>query len=419
MSSKLDTKLEFDRSLLLDVGIYDKDDNGFMLVDLAGSPTPVTIGGKRLVLTLKNLLREGDWEERIAFHPECEQITQGPSPILNALKNYIVERTKETFKSIIDALGELASDTKRQKPLSAKAAQYLSLFNGQEFDATTLKTLRSVLKATSNVPEKRFINLFLQNGGKDGALRTCQVSFPFMENDDASDPTTFFGVKMPRKTKDKALIVALLEYVLGNEEERNSLYTQSVKDGDAPYLNSLLKSFDALAERQNKLIEIHGKACQTLTPLKYGLEWAHHLPKFDEFVRTYGVSVPALPGNVGVDDDEIEEESGNTSSVYESDADDLGAGERRERSEKKDVDLPWDDDDGDRRESRRSGSGRSMGDLLKGKNSRSDDRRDRERDRDRDDRRDDRRSGNPFRRDSRDSRDSRDDRRGSSSRRDW
>lgn len=395
MSSKLDTKLDFDRQLLLDVGIFDKDSKGFLSFDLAGTPTPVTIGGKRLVLTTKELLREGDWEERVAFHPLAEQITQGPSPVLNALKNYILEVTKETFKAVIDSLGELATDTKRQKPLSAKAAKYLSLFNGQEFDATTLKALRSVLKATSNVPEKRFLNIFLQNGGDKGFLRTCQIAFPFMEDDDASDTTNYFGVKMPRKTKDKALIIALLEYVLGNEEERKTLYTRGVKDGDAPYLHSLLLSFKALADRLNGLIDIHGKACQNLTPLKFALEWATNLDNFDDFVRTYGVSVPALPGNIGIDDDEVEDKPAEKSSVYASDEEDVGGK----------VDVPWDDDDrrpssrerererddryDDRRRDDERRGGKSMGDLLRRRN------RDEDRDRDRD--RDERRS--PFSRD--------------------
>lgn len=410
MSSKLDIKLDFDRNLLLDVGIFDKENNGFLSVDLADVVTPVTIGGKRLVLTTRELLREGEWEDRIPFHPLSEQISQGPSPILNAFKTYIIERVKETFKVVIDSLGELATDVKRQKNLSAKASKYLGTFNGLEFDATTLKTLRSVLKATSNVPEKRFLSIFLQNGGANGALRTCQVSFPFMEGDDKDDPLTFFGVKIPRKTKDKALILALLDYVLGNEEERNTLYTKGAKDGDAPYLHSLLMSFQALAQRINGLIDIHGPACQNLKPLKFDLVWAEHLPEFDKFVRTYGVSVPALPGNVGVDDSDIEqpeeEEKGN---AYSSDDEDVGIPPKKEDK----VDVPWDEEDDDRprrsdrerdserrrdrdddRDSDRRPSGRSMSDLFRGRNKgrdrddRDDDRRSRrERDRD-DDRRD-------------------------------
>ena len=414
MSSKLETKLDFDRNLLLDVGIFDKENNGFLSVDLADVVTPVTIGGKRLVLTTRELLREGDWEDRIPFHPLSEQISQGPSPILNAFKTYVIERVKETFKTLIDSLGELAIDVKRQKNLSAKAAKYLGSFNGLEFDATTLKTLRAVLKATSNVPEKRFLSIFLQNGGANGALRTCQVSFPFMEGDDKDDPLTYFGVKMPRKTKDKALIVALLEYVLGTEEERNTLYTKGAKSGDAPYLHSLLMSFQALAERINGLIDIHGVACQNLKPLKFDLVWAEHMADFDKFVRTYGVSVPALPGNVGVDDKEIEAaEEEERSNAYSSDDEDVGIAPK----EKEKVDVPWEDEEDDRssrrdrdrddrRDDRRDNDrprndGRSMRDLFRGRNKgssrddRDDDRRSR-RDRDRDDDRRDRDRGSRF-----------------------
>lgn len=420
MSSKLDTKLDFDRGLLLDVGIFDKENNGFLSVNLNDIITPVTIGGKRLVLTTRELLRAGEWEDRIAFHPLSEQISQGPSPVLNAFKTYIMERVKEYFKAVIDSLGELAADPKRQKNLSAKAMKYLQSFGGLEFDATTLKTLRAVLKATNNVPEKRFLNIFLQNGGPNGALRTCQIAFPFMEDDDASDPLTYFGVKMPRKTKDKALIVALLEYVLGSAEERNTLYTKSAKDGDAPYLHSLLMSFEALATRINDLIDIHGTACQNLKPLKFDLTWLEHMAEFDKFVRTYGVSVPALPGNVGVDDKDIELPEDSSTNAYATSADDVGIDTGKEK-----PDLPWEDDererpsrpsrererDRDERPSDERRSGRSLADLMRGKN------KGRDRDGDRDDR--SRRERDREDRGSRRDRDDREDRGSRSRRNDW
>lgn len=367
MSSKIETKLEFDRQLLLDVGVIDKEGNGYMSVNLAGSLTPVTIGGKRLVLTTREMLREGEWDSRIPFHPLSEQITQGPSQILNSYKSWVVERTKETLIVILDALGELATDVKRQKGLSAKASAFLTAFTTNSFDATTLKTLRQVLKATSDVPEKRFINIFLQNGGANGALRTCQVSFPFTENDDENDPNTYFGVKMPRKTKDKAHIKSLIDYVLGDAEERNTRYTKGVMGGDAPYLNSLLLSFQALGQRINELIDIHGAGCQNLKPLRLDMEWAAQLPKFDDFVRTYGVSVPALPGNVGIEDGE-EDEKPKKASPFQAPAEAVGG----KQSDRRDDTPPWEE-----REDRVSQSNRRDRD-------RDDRRDDRDRDRDRD-----------------------------------
>lgn len=394
MSSKLDILLEFNTQLQQDLGLVDKDNDGQLWVNYNGEDIPVTIGGKRLVNPTKAWLREGEWEERIPFHPLSEQLNQGPSPVLNALKNYIVERIKGTFRMIAEELGELAVDIKRQKPLSAKASAYLAELVG--WDATTQKTLVKVFNALSDVPEKRFVTILMRNGGGDNALRSTVVSFPFMDDANSEDRETFFGVKMPRKTKDKELIVSLLNYILGDEETRNHFYNAEVKSGDAPYLHSLLLTFKAFAEVINKLIGTHAKACQTLKPLEFKLEWAEQLADFDKFAETYGVAVPVLPGNSGV---EVEEESERKpKSPYSAGADDVGL------SDEKKPDVPFDgpytksssrdrdddrssrsrDDDRNDRPARDTG-GKSIAELL-GRRRGRDDRDERRGSRDRDDR---------------------------------
>ena len=344
MATKVDTLLEFYAKLLSDVGVFDKDGGGLLFYNHAvDDARPVTINGTRLCLPTRELVRDGDWNARTAFHPLSEQINQGPSPVLNAFKSYVTEVLKGRFQVIALELAELAADAKRHKALTTKSAKFLTGLVG--FDDTTATALHKVFKQVSEVPEKRMIGIFLQNGGTPGALRSCNVAFPILDGAESEQTEEFFGVKMPRKTKDKQLIVTLLQYVLGNAKD----YASEVKISDAPYFETLLLSFQALAKRVNGLIDLHGKACPDLQALRFDLEWAVWLEDFNTFVEKYGVAVPALPGNVGFDPEpEDDEEVAEVRSPFEATADQVG----------ETSDLPW-YKDGEKRDvpSRNGGSG--------------------------------------------------------------
>lgn len=406
--SKQEAVLEFSANVLKDVGVFDASGEGFLSYLAGDLPKPVTIGPKRLCLPVRAILDDGQWDQRIAFAPLAEQISQGPSPVLNAFKEFVQLRLKETFKAVILSLMELAIDQKRHKGLKADAAKFLQLL--VEADQKTMDTLVRVLNAVGTAPEKRLVSLFLKNGGEGGALRSCVVSFPIMEDAPAEDTTTFFGVKMARKTKDKHLIVNLLEYVLGNEEERKA-FTKSSNDGEAPYFHSLLLSFHAMASHLNKLIDRHKAACSHLDGLRFELAWTEQLVDFTNFAQTHGRVIPVLPGNRGK-----EREEAIKKEALELSADDLGLAEEdrprrnsderdreRNRRDEPERERSWRDSrreepeergsrrdrDYDREEprveiSRDDSGGRSLSDILgRSGRGRDDDRDERGRGRDR------------------------------------
>jgi hypothetical protein len=382
--SKKEVVLEFEANVLKDVGVFDASGEGFLSYLADDIAKPVTIGPKRLCLPTAAILEDGQWERRIAFAPLAEQISQGPSPVLNAYKEYVQLRLKETFKAVIIGLMELAIDQKRHKGLKADAAKFLQLL--VEADQKTLDTLVRVINALGTAPEKRLVSLFLKNGGEGGALRSCVVSFPIMDDAGAEDTTTFFGVKMARKTKDKHLIVNLLEYVLGNEEERKA-FTKSSSDGEAPYFHSLLLSFHAMATHLNKLIDRHSPAVSSLSGLRFELAWTEQLVDFTNFAATHGRAIPVLPGNRGKERDEAVKKE-----ALELGGDDLGLVEedrprrnsderdrernrrdegtrernwrdsRREEPEERDRDRER--DRGSRDEERDDSGGRSLAEIL-------------------------------------------------------
>lgn len=394
MTSKLETLVKFEADVLRDVGVFDATGEGLLSYMADDIPKPVVIANKRLCLTTREILSAGQWDNRMAFSPLSEQISQGPSPVLNAFKEYVQLRLKETFKVVALGLMELAVDQKRHKGLKAEAAKFLT--HVVEADQKTYDTLVRVLNAVGPAPEKRLVSLFLKNGGEHGALRSCVVSFPIMEDADTEDTTTFFGVKMARKTKDKHLIVALLNYVLGDEEERKS-FTKSSSDGEAPYFHSLLLSFHAMAARLNKLIDIHKGGISHLADVRFELAWTEQLIDFTNFAATHSRAVPALPGNRGKERDEAA--LARDSDVFEQSGDDVGLSDTRRdgdlrerlRARREDRDDRGDRDDDDRRSRRPirderepavdldTGGGSSLADVLRSR--REEDDRDRDRSR--------------------------------------
>lgn len=345
MTSKLETLVKFEADILKDVGVFDATGEGLLSYLADDLPKPATIGGKRLCLPTRDILTDGNWENRVAFAPLSEQISQGPSPVLNALKDYIQLRLKETFKAVSIALMELAIDQKRHKGLKAEATKFLT--HVVEADQKTLDTLVRVLNAVGQAPEKRLVSLFLKNGGDNGALRSCVVSFPIMDDAAAETTETFFGVKMARKTKDKHLIVALLDYVLGNEEERKS-YTKGSTDGEAPYFHALMLSFHAMANKLNKVIDVHKAGCTAIAELRFELAWTEQLIDFTNFAATHSRAIPALPGNRGKERDEARAQQ---ESVYESSSEDVALSDEGRRGDERDRERGRRDE----RESRRTG----------------------------------------------------------------
>lgn len=408
MSNKLDALIGFYTKTLLDVGVYDADGQGALSYNDGKAAVPVTISSKRLVLPIKAVLQEADWDSTIPFHPLSEQLNQGPSPVLSAFKSYVTFRIASVVRELVLGLVDVAIEPKRHKGLGHKAAKFLALL--PEVDQKTHDTLRRIFDHVGVAPERHLITLYLKDGGSDkGDLRSCNVSFPVFDDAYTDDPTTLFGVKMPRKTKDKALCVAILEYVLGTVDERE-LFTSGSTDGEAPYFHSILLAFDKIATRLNGLIEIHGAGCPQLKPLAFNLDWKAELLEFGKFAKLNGPAAPPLPGNRGL----ISDSDAPADNPYTADHGAIPevdtVSERPRDNGVRHVDRHSRDRDRDERAPASTGTRRSLSEVLGNRSSRDrDERNDRDRGRnDRDDR--DRHSRDRYERDRP---------RGRSSSRDW
>lgn len=401
--------LEFYEKLLNDANVFNDNGDGYLSAHHGTQVIPLTIDKRRLVLPVDDLLREGRWDEYIAFHPMSEKANRGESPVLKAFKAYIVLRLTSPFKYLLKELMHFASSPKLHKGAkpAPKAAEYLKLLSG--VDAKAYDAVQSIIKAMDKDPNNRLVSIYLKRGGtgEDDYIRTAVVGFPIMDEFDRDDDTVF-GVKMSAKTK--AAVKVLIEYILGDEDARK-MYTVGTKNLDAPYFHCLISAFYKLANRFNVLLERHKKQLPDAAEAMFGLEWAQQL---DELAMYRGL-IPTQNGNEGVPltPDGKEDTSAPVPAV---------AARTFNRQSQNEADLPFDVDDRDngRRgapataaREEKPASGTVDYDTWKRNRDGGDD--DRNRDRDRDDRgsrydRDrDSRSSSPYRQGFRDA-DAQDDR---------
>lgn len=293
--SKLDDVNLFYSEQLMDVGVFDADGSGLLSYSAGDSTKPVVLKKRRLCLPTHAILTAGDWETRIAFIPLSEQANCGPSEVLNAFKDYIRHALAERYSKVLMLLMNLAvnSDAKSISPKSMSLLTTLA-----DADAKTMDALKDILTATGTKPEKRIISILLKSNATSDYLRSCIVTFPIMADANDPDQSTFFGVKMPRKTKDKRLLVALLEYVFGTKGGKEE-YTFGSNDPTAPFYHSLLQSFEKMATHFNSIVDLHKGDIPGLEDLRFRLKWVDTLRTFPSFAASHSAIAPPTPGNRG------------------------------------------------------------------------------------------------------------------------
>lgn len=284
--------LDFYTSLLADCHIVDEHGEGMLSARFNDQIIPLTVSKKQLCLPTPEILKGGKWDQRIVFHPLGEKLTRGESEVIKATKDYIALRITVVISTLLKELSHIAASPALHKGMEPKAKEFLKSVS--EFDEKTYKTLDKILASCSKDPSRRLVNFYLKHGGKGSsdAIRSCIVSFPIMDEFENDEPEVF-GVKMPRK-KDKELIHKLLEYVLGNAEERE-LYSCGSRNMEAPFFHSLATSFYKLGHRLQTLVAKHRKHLENADELSFGLQWAEQLDNF----ALYRGLVPSLEGNEG------------------------------------------------------------------------------------------------------------------------
>lgn len=209
--------------------------------------TPITVEEKRLALPTQSILSKLSEGHIVAFHPMCENIILGQSPVIASLRNLTVESL--TLKIASTILGIVMSIADKQE-LTATQIKLIKDFDN--VDEKTVKAMTRLVNAINPSEENRLINVYLKHGGivRDVQYkRVATVTFPlYAEVLEAKD--SVFGVKM--RKQDIRLLKKILENLFPGIDEKDT-YTFGTNSLVCPYFHAILNAFGVVVRQLNKV----------------------------------------------------------------------------------------------------------------------------------------------------------------------
>lgn len=305
--SKADRTLEFYRHVLASVNVYDAGDGCLSLYtpteDGDWSPKPCTINNKRLVLPTKDHLRDGQWEDKVAFHPLSENLLRGESDVLKLLKRLVQFRTQTVIASLLQELADIAGKQSRHQELTPSQAKFLAYV-----PEANEKTIKMVAKIIDRHFEKLF-SIYLKRKGvvNDQEVRRLAVA-TFPVYDDLQTKGSKVDDLDVGSAKVKRTIAALFEFVLPDIDEPMS-YVAGSNSQVAPYFDALMTLHYRISKQLNGLVHRYRKHIDFHQALKTDLQFADELEEIGDLKD----AIPPLVGNKGAnakgEKEEVEETS--------------------------------------------------------------------------------------------------------------
>lgn len=291
----VDGLIEFYKSILGSMGLA-ADDNGLLSVTLGGVNVPCVVsemGGRRLVLPTRDIQREADWQNKVAFHPLTENVYRGESPVLKKMKNAIIFRLNVTTSYLLHELMAIAANKNYHEKLSPKQSELLDVL--PRVTNNTVNSVEDVTDKYSLKGKEKLINVYLKHGGKykgNDYSRVGVVSFPILEMCD-QDNATIFGVKMKSKRDFKAFF-DLFHYILPKCDEPEA-YNYGSQSMEAPYFDALLHTYLKVAKQLNKITRLFKRHLSNPEENMIDVSWEGQLSD----ISFYRGLIPVLEGNDG------------------------------------------------------------------------------------------------------------------------
>lgn len=294
--------LKFYSELLESLDVVIKDGH-FCTYSAAGVDLPLQIGEKRLVLPTRDILRDGNWQDRIAFHPLSENPTRTESAVLKKLKSLVQVKLSSSAILLMRELVRISVQKSIHAQLSPKAQRLLSNLPeaDEKFADTFDKIVEAMTSGTHAQRQQQMVSIYLRKAGLyrgSSVLQLAVVSFPLALELGSSDGVVY-GVKLRRK--DQKMLASLLEYVFPNHNDTNE-YSGPSDSMMAPRLDALLKAYVNVATMINKHVKTFRKVLEDPEAIEIDLDWA----PMAQDLSVYRGQIPSLSGNEGelVDDEQ-------------------------------------------------------------------------------------------------------------------
>lgn len=245
---------------------------------------------KRVTLPTDELLRTGNWEGLIAFHPLSENMLHGESEIIQFLRKIIQFKLTGVAGILMEELVVLAADKERHAEMTPTQSEFLK--NVPKADEKMVKYFNTIL----NNHLDQIVSIYLKRNGElagSSYRRVASVAFP-MYHELTTEGTKVYKTNVGSKER-KAELAALFEYVFPDPTSMDDWSFGSNADV-APYFHALLSVYVKIAKHLNKLIKRHAsQLTDTTLAMKVDLKWAKDLDKLSEWRD----AIPPLPGNKG------------------------------------------------------------------------------------------------------------------------
>lgn len=213
----------------------------------------------RLALPTQEALNQASAGGIVVFHPMCENIILGQSPVIALTRTLVNESL--TLKIMATILG-ISMAIADKIELSANQIKFAADFD--KIDEKTVKAFLKLADVIDPLNENRLINVYLKHGGMIEDVqfkRIATVTFPlYAALDEASD--TVYGVKM--RKQDIRLLKLMLEKLLPGIGDKHE-YSFGSNSLVCPYFHSLLNAFGNVVGQLNRRTFIFRKIIDDYT----------------------------------------------------------------------------------------------------------------------------------------------------------
>ena len=294
MSNKTEQLLTFYRQVLEGFDCNVTED-GLIQFTTSNAATPVNLENPPLRLALPtqdvmNRLSEGSLA---AFHPMCENIILGQSPVISTLRRVVIESLTLKILSCMIGLAMAIAD---KTEMSATQIKFAKDFD--KVDEKTVKALSRLAAAIDPTTEHRLINVYLKHGGminNEQYKRVATVTFPiYGELLEATD--SVFGVKM--RKQDIRVITTMLEKLFPNIGEKDA-YSYGSNSLTCPYFHALINAGATVIKQLNKMSYTFVKVIRDYTGEKPHVT-LDYIKEFEEG-KAYKDILPPLNYNQGTE----------------------------------------------------------------------------------------------------------------------
>lgn len=257
---------------------------------------PVLVEGKRLVLPTREHLQNSDKNLVQVFHPIRENIMHGESIVITKLRNILTIRLNYTIAGVINSIIDLGASAEKQNRLNPDQIEILSV--APQIDETTATVFTEIITKTfASEKANALVDIYLKRSGTINGVKFSKVgvvTFPLYE-ELCKEEDIVYGVKL--RKKDKASFKAIFEYLFPNIAEKGSYNRGSVSQ-IAPFLDSLMQSFMAVASRVNDIVETFNTNFDCYDKLLINSDWVEAFGDLYPYL-VEGQKIPMQAGNEG------------------------------------------------------------------------------------------------------------------------